>query len=139
MGVTHVTVAVAPIGNKKKPWKALFLVDSGATTSMVPGKFLRQMGIRPFRKDGYELADGAVAKFDVGGAMFTVKGVTVLSEVAFGLNDAEPLLGAQTLQSANLIWDAAREELVPSPRLKPLKPIAGRFTARRPSERGVLS
>jgi predicted aspartyl protease len=121
MGITHTSVAVAPIANRRKPWKAAFLVDSGASTSRVPGRVLRRLGIKPIRRDPFELADGSVAELDVGGALLTVKGVTVVSEVAFGPDDAEPLLGATALQAANLTWDAQREELVPSPRLKPLK------------------
>lgn len=121
MEITHTTVTLAPVGKKVKPWKALFLVDSGATTSMAPGKILKKLGIRPFRREKYELADGTMAEFDVGGAMLTVKGVTVVSEVIFGPDDAEPLLGALAMEAANLVWDAQREELVPSSRLKPLK------------------
>src|SRR5438552_11278442 len=121
MGITHTTVSVAPVHGKKKPWKALFLVDSGASTSLVPANVLRRLGVKPFRKDRYELADGTKMPFDIGVAMFTVKEVTVASEVLFGPDDAEPLLGAMTMQAANLIWDAEREQLMPSPRVKPLK------------------
>ena len=126
MGITHTSVSVAPIGGEKGPWKALFLVDSGASTSMVPGSVLRELGIKPIRKDQYELAGGTKMSFEIGGAVMTVKGVPVVSEVLFGPDDAEPLLGAMTMQAANLIWDAEREELIPSPRVKPLKPMRGR-------------
>ncbi len=121
MGITHTTVAVRPIGNAKKPWKAVFLFDSGASTTLVPGNVLRRLGIKPFRRDPFEMADGSSVELDVGGAMLTIKGITVLCEVAFGPDDVEPLLGAVALQNANLTWDAQREILVPSPRLKPLK------------------
>lgn len=131
MGITHTTVSVAPVGRKTKPWKSLFLVDSGASTSMAPGKVLRRLGVKPFRKDKYELADGTMTEFAIGVAMITVKGVTVGSEVIFGPDDSEPLLGAQTMQAANLIWDAQREELIPSPRLKPLKLAVASLRRRR--------
>ncbi|NOT00520.1 MAG: clan AA aspartic protease [Phycisphaerales bacterium] len=123
MGITHTTVSVSPVENRKKPWKGLFPVDSGSSITMVPGDVLRQLGVKPFRKDRFELADGTMTEMQIGLAMVAVKGVTVGTEVAFGPDDAEPLLGAITLQSANLIWDAQREELLPSPRLKPLKAL----------------
>ncbi len=123
MGITHITVAVSPVAGRKKPWKALFLVDSGAKDTRVPGRVLRRLGIKPYRRDNYELADGSLVEFDIGAAMVTVKGVTVVSEVLFGPDDVEPLLGAITMQSANLIWDARRERLVPSPHAKPLKAL----------------
>ena len=123
MGITHTMVLVGPVSNSKRPWKSLFLVDSGASTSMIPAGVLRKLGIKPIRKDRYELADGTKTEFNVGGAMFTVKGITVISEVVFGPDDAEPLLGAMTMRAANLIWDAEREELIVSQRLKPLKTL----------------
>jgi predicted aspartyl protease len=123
MGITHTTVAVQPIGNRRKPWKAVFLVDSGASIPVVPGNVLRRLGIRPYRRDSYELADASMTDLDIGVALFTVKGITVANEVAFGPDDCEPLLAAPVLQSANLVWDARRERLIPSTKLKPLKRI----------------
>jgi clan AA aspartic protease len=123
MGITHTSVAVQPIGNRKKPWKAVFLVDSGASVCVVPRRVLRRLGIKPYRRDRYELADGSMAEFEVGGAILTVKGIPVMQDVAFGPDDCEPILGAPALQAANLVWDARREQLVPAPRLKPLKPL----------------
>jgi predicted aspartyl protease len=99
----------------------VFLVDSGASVSVVPGEVLCRLGIKPYRRDQCELADGSMAELDVGLAMLTLKGITVGNEVAFGPDDCEPLLGAPALQAANLVWDARREQLVPSSRLKPLK------------------
>jgi len=121
MGITHTTVAVRSIADRKKPWKAVFLVASGVSVSMVPANVLRRLGVRAIRRDRYELADGTIAELDVGAALLTVKGITVANEVAFVPDDSEPLLGAPALQSANLVWDARREELVPAQRLKPLK------------------
>lgn len=123
MGITHTTVAVKSMSNGKTSWKAVFLVDSGASVSLIPSHVLRRLGIKPFRRDRYELADGTAVDMDIGFALLTVKGITVGNEVAFGPDDCEPLLGAPAMQAANLVWDARREELVPAPRLKPLKPL----------------
>lgn len=123
MGITHTIAAAKPAlnGRRHKPWKAVFLVDSGASVSVVPGKVLRTLGIKPYRRDRYERAGGSLAELDIGLAFLTVKGITVGSEVAVGPDDCEPLQGAPAMQSANLVWDARREELVPATRLKPLK------------------
>jgi predicted aspartyl protease len=93
MGITHITVAVAPMGGQKKPWKALFLVDSGAKDTLVPRRVLRRLGIKPYRRDWYKLADGSLVDFDIGAAMITVKGVTVASEALFGPRRRRAVLG----------------------------------------------
>lgn len=122
MSITHTSVAVMAIGRRRRnPWRGLWLVDSGASTTRVPGNVLRELGVRPIRRDRHELAVGPKAAFDVGGAQVTLRGVTVITEVRFGPAAAAPLLGAITRHSANLVRDARRAELVPSTRLKPLK------------------
>lgn len=120
MGLTHVTVAVAPVGGRRKTWKGLFLVDSGAIDTLVPGRALRELGIRPYKRDTHEMADGTAIELDVGSARITVKDETVTADVLFGPDDAEPLLGAITIQAAGLHWDARHEHLTKS-RVKPLK------------------
>ncbi len=129
MGTTHTSVLVQPVRDGGRCWRGLFLVDSGATLTMVPSRILHEVGIAPFRRDRCEMADGTPIDLEVGVAMLTVKGTQVAAEVLFGPDDAEPLLGATAMQAANLVWDAHREELIPSSRAKPLKSAPMRSAA----------
>lgn len=106
-------------------------MDSGATFSLVPARILLGLGVRPYRTEVCEMADGSSIELAIGAATFTTLGITVTGEVLFGPDDAEPLLGALTIQAANLVWDARRERLVPSSRPHLLKAAATRSAAAR--------
>lgn len=57
MGLTHVTVCLKPVSNNGKNYQADFLVNTGATDSIVPGCELRQIGVKELGKMAYELAE----------------------------------------------------------------------------------
>jgi hypothetical protein len=59
MGLTKVTAKVSSFGNGKKFYEAVFLVDTGATDSMVAGPELEKIGVKKEGKMSYELADGS--------------------------------------------------------------------------------
>ena len=58
MGATHVTVTIRNPADPDRAWEGLFLVDTGATDSLVPGQHLEAIGLRPKGRRVYELADG---------------------------------------------------------------------------------
>lgn len=58
VGATHVTVTIRNPANPDRAWEGLFLVDTGATDSLVPGQYLEAIGLRPKGRRVYELADG---------------------------------------------------------------------------------
>ena len=66
MGLTYVTVRLSSAPKARKHFTAPFLVDTGATDSMAPGKALRKAGIKPVGKTAYELADGRVEECQFG-------------------------------------------------------------------------
>ena len=64
MGLTHVAVAVklrSFVSNGT--YEAQFLVDSGATDSLVPSSELSKIGVQPVGRMAYELANGAVEEY----------------------------------------------------------------------------
>ena len=58
MGATHVTVTIRNPADPDRAWEGLFLVDTGATDSLVPRPHLESIGLRPKGQRVYELADG---------------------------------------------------------------------------------
>jgi clan AA aspartic protease len=121
MGLTHVTVAVSPLGaGSSTPYEGLFLVDTGATDSLVPGDKLRAAGINPAGRMAYELADGSTTEYDFGLAVIEFMGEVTAGRVIFGPDDCEPLLGVTALESVGITVDPASQKLKRLPAI-PLK------------------
>ena len=120
MGATHVTVAVANPANPDNRWEGLFLVDTGAIDCYIPGKHLRELGIKPIGQRTYELADGTELALDIGVAQIEFMGEAVGATVIFGNDDAEPLLGVTALESVGIEVDPQNQRLkrLPAVRLK---------------------
>ena len=75
MGATHVTVRITNPADSDRYWEGLFLVDTGATDSLVPRPHLEAIGPRaPEGKRVYELADGSEIAVDVAVAKIEVHG-----------------------------------------------------------------
>ena len=123
MGATHVTVAVANPANPDNRWEGLFLVDTGAIDCYIPGKHLRELGIKPIGQRTYELADGTELALDIGVAQIEFMGEAVGATVIFGSDDAEPLLGVTALESVGIEVDPQNQRLkrLPAVRLKGMR------------------
>jgi clan AA aspartic protease len=88
------------------------LVDTGATISMIPRRILRQLGIEPHRRVSFSLANQAPLTLDVGSARIQINGSYDNLAVAFGPDDAEPLLGATALETFGLAADPVNGRLI---------------------------
>ena len=123
MGATHVTVTIRNPAAPERAWEALFLVDTGATDSLVPRPHLEAIGLKPRGRRVYELADGREITMDVTVAEIEFMGETVGGTVLFGEPDAEPLLGVTALKSVGIEVDPANQRLkrLPAVRLKRLR------------------
>lgn len=121
MGVTHVTVTIRNPADTDRFWEGLFLVDTGATDSLVPRKHLEAIGLTPKGSRTYELADGSELKLDVTGAEIEFMGDWTTGTVIFGEDDdAEPILGVTALESVGIEVDPKNQRLkrLPAVRLK---------------------
>ena len=116
MGLTHVAVKVHN-RDSKETFSASFLVDTGATDSMVPASELKRIGIEPTGKKTYEVATGELQQFDVAYADITFLDETLTSRVIFGPDDAEPILGVIALESMGVIVDPVNQTLKKLPGL----------------------
>ena len=119
MGATHVTVTIRNPSDPDKTWEGLFLVDTGATDSLVPRPHLEAAGLEPKGRRAYELADGTEITVDVTTADIEFMGEIVGGTILFGEPDAEPLTA---LESAGVEVDPVNQRLkrLPSIRLKAL-------------------
>ena len=120
MGLTKVTVKISAFDNSQKSYEGVFLVDTGATDSLVPAPELEKIGIKKEGKMSYELADGAVKEYPYGLGRIEFMGETTAGRVIFGLPEAEPILGVTALESVGIIVDTANKTLKRLPAI-PLK------------------
>ena len=111
MGLVHVTVTLRPIHENGTPYSADFLVDTGATDSLVPAAALRRAGIEPVGKMAYEPADGVRREYSVGLARIEFMGEITAGRAIFGPDDAEPILGVTALESVGITIDPASQTL----------------------------
>ena len=122
MGATHVTVRITNPADPDRFWEGLFLVDTGATDSLVPRSHLEAIGLEPKGRRVYELADGSELVVDVTTADIEFMGEIVGGTVVFGQANAEPLLGLTALESVGIEVDPVNQRLkrLPAVRLKGL-------------------
>jgi len=113
MGLVYQTLAVKESRKSQKSITLEFLIDSGAVYSLVPAKILSDLGIEPYKKMTFVLADGTKIERDIGDAYFELNGNGGSAPVIFGNEGDEPLLGATTLESLALVLNPFNRELYP--------------------------
>ena len=123
MGLTHVAVKVSN-RDSHDTFSANFLVDTGATDSMIPASELLRIGVKPTAKKTYELASGELKRFEVTWVELSLMDETISSRVIFGPDNAEPILGVLALETFGLVVDPSSQKLKKLPAL-PLKRVTG--------------
>ncbi len=111
MGATHVTVTIRNPAQPEKSWDGLFLVDTGATDSLVPRDHLEAIGLRPKSQRTYELADGNELKMDITTGDIEFMGEIVGGTIIMGDPDTEPILGVTALESVGIEVDPQNKTL----------------------------
>ena len=122
MGFVYAVTDVKNIMGGEESYSLPFLVDMGATDSIIPSNELERLGVKRESKRNYEHADGTVVSYDVGFALLCVNGERVVANVIFGDEKCEPLLGVTVLESAGFIVDPTRQ-ILRKPAAIPLKYI----------------
>ncbi len=133
MGATHVTVTIRNPADPEKCWDGLFLVDTGATDSLVPRDKLESIGLKPKSQRGYELADGNELKMDITVGQIEFMGEIVGGTIIFGDPGTEPILGVTALESVGIEVDPQNQTLKRLPAVR-LKKLRARFQGRLPNE-----
>jgi clan AA aspartic protease len=118
--MTRVSVAVRNPAQPDRLWEGLFLVDARAMDTLVPGKYLLEIGLLPKAERTYELADGSEAKMAITTGELEFMGELVGATLLFGSDDAEPILGVTALESVGIEVDPRSQKLkrLPAARLK---------------------
>ena len=112
MGTFSIVMEVSHlVGETFVPFRGL--VDTGSTLTALPGGLLRSLGITPDRRAGFELGDERVVEYGIGNAMIRYGEFSVATPVAFLPDDAEPVIGAVTLESLALVVDPVNGRLLP--------------------------
>jgi aspartyl protease family protein len=117
MGITNVHATVGNPADPRRSCEVEFLVDSGATYSLVPAEILQSLGVEPHSEREFILGNGEIVRRKMGTAIFEYRGIRGDSLVMFGEAGDSPLLGATTLEGFGLILDPFRRELKPLPML----------------------
>ena len=90
------------------------IVDTGAAYTTLPGRLLREMGVKPIGKRRFLLADGRRIEMEYGRAWVTVEGESEVTLVVFGEDNAPALLGAYTLEGMAFAVDPVEQRLAPT-------------------------
>lgn len=112
--MTQATLTVSNPAHPNKKLTENFLVDSGATYTVVPSEFLKKLGIKPTREEEFFLADGKKIKRKVGNAIYEYQGIEGAAPVLFGEKNDDLLLGAFTLEAIGLTLDPLKRTLYKS-------------------------
>jgi clan AA aspartic protease len=111
MGVTHIEGQVK--GPSCKPRTVRFLVDSGATYSLLPKAVWKAIGLKPKRKLSFMLADGSSIERSVSEAFVALPQGEAHTPVILGEEGDEALLGAVTLEILGLVLNPFDRTLHP--------------------------
>ena len=93
MGTTYTTAALRSLTADRSPYEADFLVDTGSIDCLVSASRLRQAGVKEEGRATYELANGSVVEYAYGFARIVFMGMETVTQVIFGPEGCEPILG----------------------------------------------
>ncbi|MBI4500598.1 MAG: aspartyl protease family protein [Gemmatimonadetes bacterium] len=112
MGISYVEGTVEGPTGTKTPVR--FLIDSGATYSLLPAPIWKALGLMPKREMDFVLADGSSVRRAVGECHVSFpQGEGHTPVVLGGPEDPDALLGAVTLEILGLVFDPFRRVLHP--------------------------
>ena len=112
MGTFSVPIEIGDVGGERFE-ELEALVDTGATTTVIPGGTLRRLGIVPTKRETFEYAGGARVELGMAEAKARVEGRETTTWVIFGEEDTGALLGAYTLEGMLLGVDPYSRRLIP--------------------------
>ena len=111
MGVTYIEGVVR--GPNGHPATVRFLVDSGATYTLLPEKDWQAIGLKPKRTATFSLADGTQVDRRISECHITLPQGEGHTPVILGEPGDEPLLGVVTLEILGLVLNPFNRTLQP--------------------------
>ena len=111
MGITYIDgVARGPTGIEES---VRFLVDSGATYSLLPTSAWQAIGLEPTREQDFSLADGTTVARRISTCYLTLPQGKDYTPVILGEPGDEALLGVVTLEILGLVFNPFSRTLHP--------------------------
>jgi len=111
VGLTFVEGVVFGVKGKKRVVQ--FLVDSGATYTLIPNAVWEYLGLKPKKAFTFVLADGTSITRQVSECKIRLLGEEGHTPIILGEAEDEPLLGSVTLGILGLVLDPFKRELRP--------------------------
>ena len=111
MGITYIRGQVK--GTKGKQADVKFLIDSGATYSVLPKRIWQAIGLKPKRQMTFTLADGTTIERQVSEAHITLADGEAHTPVILGEEKDQALLGVVTLEILGLVFNPFERTLQP--------------------------
>jgi len=111
MGLLHIEGTVTGPSGLQKPVR--FLVDSGATYTLLPHETWREIGLEPTRSVQCVLVDGTIVERGVSECQLSLPQGSSHTPVFLGEAGDEPLLGAVTLEILGLVLNPFQRTLQP--------------------------
>lgn len=112
MGLTFVDIEVSNLADKNRKVHNNFLVDSGATYTLLPEKLWKAIGVVPEDNITVTFADGRQEKRDTGFAFVSFNGKRTPTRVILGEKDDCSLLGVVTLEEMGYLLDPLKRVLL---------------------------
>ena len=111
MGTTYIKgIVTGPTGKKVA---VRFLVDSGASYTLLPEKVWKRIGLKPKRAELFALADGTTIERKVSEAHIALPQGEAHTPIILGEPGDEPLLGVITLEIIGLVLNPFNRTLQP--------------------------
>ena len=120
MGETRIRVRFRAMPTSPASRELSLLVDTGATYSWLPRKFLEELGVRPSRRSGFKTIRGEVVVRDVGYVFVEYEGEVAPTTVVFAEEGDECVFGLHALESLGLEVDPVTRQVRRSEALKAL-------------------
>jgi len=110
LGITYIDGRVrGPLGEEE----VRFLVDSGATYTVLPEGVWRRIGLKPLREHEFVLADGSIVKRKISECYISIPQGECHTPVVLGEADDHALLGIVTLEILGLVLNPFKRTLQP--------------------------
>lgn len=110
MGITYIEGTVS--GSTGHSERVRFLVDSGASYTLLPEATWRAIGLESLRSMAFSLADGTIVERKISECLIELPDGKCHTPVVLGeRGDDQPLLGVVTLEELGLVFDPFRREL----------------------------
>ena len=110
MGITHIEATVSRNGASRS---IRFLVDSGASYTLLPHDIWTSIGLEPKRRMSFSLADGTTVERNVSECLITLPQGEAHTPVVLGEPGDDALLGVVTLEILGLVLNPFTRTLQP--------------------------